>query len=123
VANILVAEDDPATGYLLSRTLQHHGHDVSLFESSIEAWQAARTSYDVLITDILFPQGQPHGVALSRHARSLNPGLFVVFITAHGDYADSLNRDDEIALVKPVDVKRLLDAIASRIGVKASLSQ
>ena len=34
----------------------------------------------VLITRVLFPEGQPHGVALARMARLKHPGVRVLFV-------------------------------------------
>ena len=49
--------------------------------SAVLAWDALKVGnrVEVLVTRIRFPPGQPHGVALARHARAHRPAVRVLF--------------------------------------------
>jgi DNA-binding LytR/AlgR family response regulator len=40
---------------------------------------------DLMVVDVLMPEGRPHGLALARMASLRRPGLKVVYITAYYD--------------------------------------
>src|SRR4051812_3073198 len=108
MATILVADDDPITCYAIQRILGECGHEVRALQSSIAAWDAARQHTDVLITNVSFSPGEPHGVALANHARASNSGLRVIFMTALRHYASELRAADEIAILKPCAFEELV---------------
>lgn len=111
MAKIIVADDDKANCYAIVRALQSAGHEVIGFESSIAAWDAVKGSLDILVTDVIFPPEQPHGLALAMHARSFRSTLRVVFITAFADHANYLTSSGEVTFVKPFDVATLVSIV------------
>lgn len=111
MAKIVVADDDAANCYATVRALQNAGHEVVGFESSIHAWNAVKGSIDILVTDVVFPPDQPHGLALATHARSLHSKLRVVFITAFADHANGLASTGETAFAKPLEIEKLVSIL------------
>ena len=81
-ARIVVVHDDVVLLEAIEAALRAEGHDVAGFNNSLLAWDAltAGNRAEVLVTRIRFPPGQPHGVALSRHARAHRPAVRVLFV-------------------------------------------
>ena len=67
MANILLVEDDPDNIDLLTRLLNHHGHDISVAEDSNGAVAAAKQlAPDLILMDLELPEepgGQPNPLA------------------------------------------------------------
>src|SRR3954447_1026345 len=82
---ILLTEDDLQSLYATQRTLEQAGYEVTPYSSSALAWDAIRDgpSFDLLLTDIRFPSGETHGVALARHLRSRWRDIPVIFMTGY----------------------------------------
>lgn len=118
MGRIVLAEDDSAFCYAVAHALRQAGHEVQAFENSIAAWAAldGRTPVDLVITDIVFPAGQPSGVALANGARQHHRGLPVIFITAYDDAAQIALEDARLVLRKPVDLHVLLAAVTAALG-------
>jgi DNA-binding NtrC family response regulator len=81
-ARIVVVQDDVAFLAAIEAALRAEGHDVAGFSSSLLAWDAvgAGNRVEVVVTRIRFPPRQPHGVALSRQARSHCPAVRALFV-------------------------------------------
>lgn len=111
---VIVVEDDAAFSYAVGKTLQQVGYQVETFAGSTEAWPAVGPSakFDLLLTDLMFPSGQPSGVALARSARYYHPGLAIIYMTAYPHAAEQAKAEDGIVLVKPID----LDALIQKVG-------
>jgi DNA-binding LytR/AlgR family response regulator len=64
---------------------------------------------DLLLADIKFPPGQPHGFALAKMARAQDPSLAVLYLTGYPELA---NRDPASefgkVLIKPVALATLV---------------
>jgi two-component system response regulator AtoC len=83
MARILVADDEPGLRGYVAEALAGDGHTVAQAADGVEATQAlAREGFDLLITDLTMPRLD--GMALLRHARSEQPDLEVIVLTAHG---------------------------------------
>ncbi len=80
-AHIVVVHDDPAFIERVVTALTAAGYDVAAFTNTIRAIGAleAAQHIEVLITRVLFPMGQPNGVALARMARMKRTGVKVLF--------------------------------------------
>ena len=81
-ARLIIAHDDPEFIESIVMALRGHGYDVLVFASSmaaLDALEAAR-SVEVLITRVLFPEGQPNGIALVRMTRLKRPEVKVLFV-------------------------------------------
>ena len=72
---VIVVEDNSAFSYAVGKTLEQAGYEVEIHADPTAAWTAvgAAAHFDLLLTDLMFPQGQPSGIALARSARYHNP--------------------------------------------------
>jgi DNA-binding NtrC family response regulator len=80
-ARIVVVHDDPQFIEDMMAALRAASHDVRAYTdtmSAIEAFETAK-QLEVLVTRVIFPAGQPNGVALARMARVKRPGVKVLF--------------------------------------------
>ena len=80
-ARIVVVHDDPEFIERTVTALVSAGHDVRAFSSSMSAIEAleAAQRVEVLVTRVVFPDGQPNGVALALMAKVKKPGVKVLF--------------------------------------------
>jgi DNA-binding NtrC family response regulator len=110
---VLIVDDDIASCYAMTRALTGEGFQVLAYEDALTAWAAISdptARYDLLLTDVKFPPGQPHGIALARHSRIVRPGAPVMFMTAYPD-AQELAGEDGATFLKPVNLPALVEAI------------
>jgi DNA-binding NtrC family response regulator len=109
---ILLVEDDPMLRHAIDRNLTEAGYAVVAAADTMAALdEIATRRIDVLVTDIVMPQGKPHGLALARMARIHRPGFPVMFMTGYSDVA---MKDDDFPgpiFRKPVDIDELLTAL------------
>lgn len=110
---ILLVEDDSTYCYAAQRALQKAGYEVAAFESTLIAWDhvGRGAQLDLLITDLVFPQGQPSGIALARSAGQHHPGLPVIFITAYDDAVTVAEGDRGRVLRKPIELDVLMASV------------
>jgi DNA-binding NtrC family response regulator len=80
-ARIVVVHDDPEFIENTVTALLSDGHEVRAFTDPMSALDALEEAQrvEVLITRVLFPPGQPNGVALARMARLKRPGVKIIF--------------------------------------------
>ncbi|HME20527.1 MAG TPA: hypothetical protein VKI44_04060 [Acetobacteraceae bacterium] len=79
-ARVVVVHDDPEFVARTATGLRVAGYDVATFTDTLAATDAldkAERIVEVLITRVLFPKGQPHGVALALMARMSDGALLV----------------------------------------------
>jgi DNA-binding NtrC family response regulator len=110
-ANIIFVHDDPEFIRGAAVALRLAGHEVITFQEPMEALSALETAqFDILITRVQFPVGQPNGVALARMARVKQPLIKVVFTVAaeNVEYTEGLGK----AVTAPIDVVELLAVVA-----------
>ena len=114
---ISLVEDDEGLRRALVQLMQASGHEIAAFASA-EAFLASeeRTRTDCLIVDIRLPGLS--GFALCERLTREGWGLPVIYVTAHDDPAARAQaaREDAAFLLKPVDRKTLLAAIASAVA-------
>ena len=89
-AHILVVDDDPLNRLILSTSLEHQGHSVTLVENGrLAVEQLEQREFDAVITDIEMPVMD--GRALLEYRRSRSQLLDVPFIVISGvDDMDSI---------------------------------
>jgi CheY-like chemotaxis protein len=75
--------------------------------------------FDLLLTDLMFPKGQPSGVALARSARLHHPGLPIIYMTAFSEAAEQANAEDGAVLVKPIDLAVLIQKVNEMLNAGA----
>jgi CheY-like chemotaxis protein len=80
-ARIVVVHDDPEFIDRTVTALLAAGYDVTAFTDTISALAALEAAQwlELLITRVIFPPGQPNGVALARMARVKKPGVKLLF--------------------------------------------
>ena len=116
---VIVVEDDAAFSYAVRKTLEQAGYEVETHAGSTEAWSAvgASAQFDLLLTDLMFPRGQPSGVALARSARYHHPRLAIIYMTAYPDAAEQAKVEDGLVLVKPIDLDTLTQKVGQMLAV------
>ncbi|WP_052700916.1 ATP-binding protein [Loktanella sp. S4079] len=118
--HILIAEDEIDLLSVVSNTLQMAGYRVTAAHSGDEALSLfqADPSFDLLLTDVVMP-GKLRGTELADQVRRINPDLPVVFMSGFAGDATDLHdraRPSDIKLMKPVQRRELLSALAKALG-------
>jgi len=115
MASILLIEDDVSSACALSRALTGAGHQLVTALSGYSALITLDSDVriDLLLTNIIMPAGEPHGLALARMARQKRRDLAVIFMTRHRDLREYVDGDK--VLMKPVDTDLVIDAIAASL--------
>jgi two-component system, OmpR family, response regulator len=116
---VLLLEDDRRLGPLVTRGLRAEGHAVDPATTIEEArWLATENHYDVLVLDIMVPDGD--GLALCEELRAAGDWTPCLFLTARDAVADRVRGLDVGAddyVVKPFAFEELvarMRAIARR---------
>jgi FixJ family two-component response regulator len=113
-AHVAVIDDDPPVRRALARLLMSAGFQVSMFGSAEEfLGRVHEVEPTVLLLDLHLPR--LGGLELDRVLRNLARRLPIVFITADPELAQSerIRQRGFACLLKPVDDRMLLDAIAA----------
>jgi len=116
---ILLVEDEFLTRLTLAEALVQAGYEVAEAESGDEATRLidGPDGFDVLVTDIQMP-GAIDGVALARHAREVDPGIPVVYMSGQPDsLRDALPLGPRDAFVgKPYGPSEILTLLTRMLG-------
>jgi len=110
-ANIMLLHDDPEFIAGTAAALRLAGHQVTTFVQPLDALNALDTEhFEIPITRVRFPIGQPNGVALARMARIKRPSIKVIFTAAaeNVEYTEGLGEAD----TAPIDIPELVAAVA-----------
>jgi PAS domain S-box-containing protein len=110
---LLVVDDNDDARMLLADVLAELGHDVSVAGSAAEALEVARRSPpELAILDIGLPDMD--GYALAAQLRRELPAVRLVALSGFGQAAVRAGDHPELDryLVKPVELRRLLDTLA-----------
>lgn len=110
---VLLADADPDECRGLSYALEQAGHSVRAYTDAIDAWDAVGSHSDVLVLNIAFPKGQPHGLAIATRARASRPNTRVIFLSRPLDPANRHLRE-ECVLQKPFEPAALLALVEAR---------
>ncbi|MCH9032642.1 MAG: response regulator [candidate division Zixibacteria bacterium] len=112
-AKILVVDDEAILVSLIRDCLEAQGFNVSTACCGAEGEKRLQENeFDLLLTDIRMPDID--GVELSRRARSIQPGIDVLFMTGYADLDSAKNAISEGALdylMKPFEVTEIRSAI------------
>lgn len=108
--HILVVDDDENTRKVLRRFLASEGHVADACENGTKALEHLHADhYDVLLTDLVMPGMS--GVELVDAAKEFCPTLRCLIMSGQARVWSTAN---EVAWVaKPIDIDRLLSALAS----------
>ena len=86
---ILLAEDDRNLGMILKAFLDSQGHATTLCANGEDAWKALSINiFDICLLDISMPVMD--GFTLARKVKEVQPGMPIIFLTAHTDLEDIL---------------------------------
>ncbi|HLP13793.1 MAG TPA: response regulator transcription factor [Flavobacteriales bacterium] len=125
---ILVVEDDPNLGTLLTEYLNAKGHQATLANNGQKGFELFfKNSYDFLVLDVMMPVKD--GFTLAKEIRKVNQQIPILFLTAKSMKEDTLEgfrlgADDY--MTKPFSMDELLarmNAILKRIKGKTDLSE
>ncbi len=110
---ILLVEDDPDVGPLLEHALLQAGFKVHWVSSAREAQELldGRT-YDLLLTDVMLPDGNGLDIADAAKAR----GLKSLVITGYAFQFPKERLAQHEVLLKPIRPGELVGAIERRLG-------
>ena len=113
MARVLIVDDDEADRLFERTVLAEEGHDLFFAKSGEEAVRLyLRQRIDVVVTDLQMPSGD--GMELITAISAINPDVAIVAVSGKGighlKFAESLGARSTLS--KPVDPRKLLDAVA-----------
>jgi two-component system nitrogen regulation response regulator GlnG len=118
IGTILVVDDDAAIRTVVGQALKRDGHRVTTAASIAEAEaQLATTLPDVLVTDVVLPDG--NGLDLVERLVAAHPGLPVIVLSAQNTLTTAV-RSTEVGafdyLPKPFDLDALSQSVQSALA-------
>jgi two-component system phosphate regulon response regulator PhoB len=120
---ILLVDDDPVIGAILSDYLAAHGHKLEVMTSGKEAIEQINhgtQSPDILLLDLVMPDMNGIDVLQKLKADHKTESLPVILLSANADSDELLDGYEHKAdhyLSKPFNIKRIIDLI-SEVGPK-----
>jgi CheY-like chemotaxis protein/HPt (histidine-containing phosphotransfer) domain-containing protein len=119
--NILLAEDTPATQFLVSRMLTLWGHAVTAAGDGIEALRVANERrWDIILMDMQMPlMDGPQATRLIRSGNGPSADVPIIALTADaviGNRRIYLEAGCNVVCTKPIDWAILADHIARLVG-------
>src|SRR2546430_14421654 len=82
-ARILVVDDERSMREMLAILLKREGHDVAVAENGRAAIDLLnQRPFDLVVSDARMPDID--GLEVLRHARSINPSVIAIMVTAYG---------------------------------------
>ncbi len=115
--HILVVDDDPAIGQMLTKALARHGFAVDATTSAEEALEkCGKVSYDAALVDLVMPGRD--GADLSGTLRRLFPGLPIGLLTgySHSPLIPTFEKSGMAVFKKPVLIQELVDFLQRELG-------
>jgi PAS domain S-box-containing protein len=114
VADILLVDDNKDVLRYLKLVFEMKGHRVRTATDLASAMGQLDTSFDLLISDIELPDGS--GLDLMRELRGRVPGIAISGFGAPDDIRMSLDAGFALHLTKPIESRRLDEAIREALG-------
>ncbi len=107
---ILVAEDDPNLGIILTEYLEAKGYDPQLARNGVEGWKLfANGSFDCCILDVMMPEKD--GFTLGKEIRAADESVPIIFLTAKSmkdDTIEGFKSGGDDYITKPFSMEELL---------------
>jgi CheY-like chemotaxis protein len=113
---ILVVDDDPGIGQMLTKALARHGFRVDAATSADEALERCETAaYDGALVDLVMPGRD--GKDLAETLRRRFPGLPIGLLTgyAHSPLIPAFEKSGMAVFKKPVIVQELVEFLQREI--------
>lgn len=120
MTNIVILDDDPASAASLheqvSRVLPEDRTcsitEVATFDALTDIL-SAKQRVDILITDIMMPEGQPSGIEIVRWLFPPSSRTQVIYVSGYLDQALEIYPTNHLYfLLKPIDEEKLAEALA-----------
>jgi DNA-binding response OmpR family regulator len=113
--NILVIDDEPNILTAVCYLLEKEGYQVQTASDGIQGLDILRkTSFEIIILDVMMPKMNGYEVALQIHKEGLNPDGKIIFLTARGeekDRQDGFSSGGEYYITKPFDNHLFIETI------------
>ncbi len=116
-SRILVVDDDPGIGTMLTRALERHGYEVDATTSADEALEMAESAnYDAAIVDLVMPERD--GADLSETLRRRFPGLPIGLMTGYTNspLIPKFEKSGMAVFTKPLLIQDLVEFLQREIG-------
>lgn len=116
LARILVVDDDPGIGQMLTRALSRHGFEVDATTSPDEAIEKAESaSYDAALVDLVMPEH--NGADLADTLRRKYPGLPIGLMTGYSNspLIPQFEKSGMAVFKKPILIQDLVDFLQREI--------
>jgi len=114
---ILVVDDDPGIGQMLTKALARHGFVVDAATSADEALEKSESStYDAALVDLVMPGRD--GKDLAETLRRRFPGLPIGLLTgySHSPLIPAFEKSGMAVFKKPVLIEELVEFLGREIG-------
>jgi two-component system, OmpR family, response regulator VicR len=119
--NVLIVEDDPNLGQILSEYLEIKGYNTNLCKDGEEGFMAYKdNAFDLCILDIMMPKKD--GFTLAKEIREIDKKTPIIFLTAKSmkeDTIEGLKIGADDFMTKPFSMEELLlrmQAVLRRTG-------
>lgn len=115
-ARILIVDDDPTIGKMLSRSLSRHGYQVDACASAEDALaRTGSTRYDAAVIDLVMPGRD--GADLAETLRQVLPGLPIAILTGytHSPLIPKPEKSGMAVFTKPVIIQDVLEFLQSEV--------
>jgi DNA-binding response OmpR family regulator len=115
---ILLVDDDPALGDVFKEHLTAEQFEVVYVRDSMMALAVLETGrkVDLLLVDMVMPEGKPNGVSLALMARRQVQGIKIAFLTGHPQLLPEIGELPGKAFIQPVDLAELKREIRALLG-------
>jgi len=121
---VVIAEDDRATGQILARTLQRLNHEPTVVTDGAQAWEYLRkaTAPTLAILDWMMPELDGPDVCRKVRAELPDANMYLLLVTAResrGDVIAGLEAGADDYIIKPFDPDELRARVAVGVRVLA----
>lgn len=114
-ALILIVEDEPEVLKINARLLKRRGYNVLTAATAEESYRCLSENVpDMLILDVMLPDGSGYDICESFRRKSDNPVIFLTGKNEIGDKVEGLGRGGDYYLTKPCSFDELL-AVTQRL--------
>src|SRR5262249_38038051 len=105
---VLIAEDDRATGQILARTLQRLNYQTTVVTDGAQAWEALRRASEPTLAILDWMMPELDGPDVCRRVRAERPdaNMYLLLVTAResrGDVIAGLDAGADDYIIKPFD--------------------